>query len=60
MINRLLSSKRTKCIFVIGVVAIAAGFTAKIVISYPTECIKEEMVKDFVSPSKTSWNYFIT
>ena len=53
MINRLLSSERTKWIFVIGIVAIGAGFTARNVISYPTECIKEEMVKDFVLPKGT-------
>jgi len=35
---------------VIGVVAIGAGFTAKNVISYPTECMKEEVVQDFVTP----------
>ena len=50
MINRLISSERSKWIFVIGVVAIGAGFTAKNVISYPTECISEEVVQDFVSP----------
>ena len=48
MINKLLSSERTKWIFVIGVVAVSAGLTAKNVISYPTECIKEELVRDFV------------
>ena len=37
--NRLLSSERAKWIFVIGVIAIGAGYTAKNVISYPTECI---------------------
>ena len=36
--NRLLSSERSKWIFVIGLVAIGAGFTAKNVISYTTEC----------------------
>ncbi len=35
----LLLSERYKWIFVIGIVAIAAGFTAKNVISYPTECM---------------------
>ena len=58
MINRLLSSERKKWIFVIGVFAIGAGFTAKNVISYPTECMKEEMVKDFVLPKETARNYF--
>ena len=43
--NRLLSGERSKCIFVIGLVAIGAGFTtAKNVISYPTECTTPEMV----------------
>tara|TARA_Y100001968_G_scaffold302783_1_gene316388 strand:- start:123 stop:305 length:183 start_codon:yes stop_codon:yes gene_type:complete len=60
MINRLLSSERSKWIFVIGVVAIGAGFTAKNVISYPTECMKEEMVRDFVSPNKTLRNQSIS
>ncbi len=50
MINRLISSERSKWIFVIGVVAICAGFTANNVISYPTECISEEVVQDFVTP----------
>ena len=59
MINRLLSSERAKWIFVIAVVAIGAGFTAKNVISYPTECMKEEMVKDFVLPKETARNHFI-
>ena len=36
--NPLLSSKNSKWIFVIGLVAIGAGFTAKNVISYPNEC----------------------
>ena len=50
MINRLISSERCKSIFVIGVVAIGAGFTAKNVISYPTECMSEEIVQNFVTP----------
>ena len=50
MINRLISSDRSKWIFVIGVIAIGAGFTAKNVISYPTECMTEEVVNEFVSP----------
>ena len=33
------TSARSKWIFVIGLVAIGAGLTAKNVISYPTECI---------------------
>ena len=48
MINRLISSERSKWIFVIGVVAIGAGFTAKNVISYPTECMSEEVVQEFL------------
>ena len=59
MINRLISSERSKWIFVIGVISIGAGFTAKNVISYPIECVKEEMVKDFVSPNETSRNHSI-
>ena len=42
--NRLLSGERSKWIFVIGLVAISAGFTANNVISYPTECITPDMV----------------
>ena len=34
-----LASDRSKWIFVIGLVAIGAGFTAKNVISYPSECV---------------------
>ena len=60
MINRFLSSERTKWIFLIGIVAIGAGFTARNVISYPTECIKEEMVKDFVLPKSTDSNKFFS
>ena len=56
MLNRLISSERTKWIFVIGVVAIGVGFSARNVISYPTDCMKEERVKDFVSPSENSIN----
>ena len=37
-----LASERSKWIFVIGLVAIGAGFTAKNVISYPTECITDK------------------
>ena len=59
MINRLISSERSKWIFVIGVVAIGAGFTAKNVISYPTECMNEEVVQDFVTPKGTTSNLTI-
>ena len=44
MINRLLASERSKWFFVIGVVAIGAGFTAKNVISYLSGCMSEEVV----------------
>ena len=59
MINRLISSERSKWIFVIGVVAIGAGFTAKNVISYPTECMSEEVVQKFVTPKGTTRNLTI-
>ena len=59
MINRLISSERSKWIFVIGVVAIGAGFTAKNVISYPTECISEEVVQDFFAPKGTTSKFNI-
>ena len=54
MINRLISSERSKWFFVIGVIAIGSGFTAKNVISYPTECMREEVAQDFVSPEVTT------
>tara|TARA_Y100001968_G_scaffold247471_1_gene231925 strand:- start:408 stop:590 length:183 start_codon:yes stop_codon:yes gene_type:complete len=60
MTKRFLLSERSKWIFVIGVVAIGAGVTAKNIISYPTECMKEEMVIDFVLPKETSRNHFIS
>ncbi len=41
--NRLLFSERSKWIFVIGLVAISAGFGAQNVISYPAECTTQEM-----------------
>ena len=59
MINRLISSERSKWIFVIGVVAIGAGFTAKNVISYPTECMSEEVVQKFVIPKGITRNFTI-
>ena len=59
MINRLISSERSKWIFVIGVVAIGAGFTAKNVISYPSECMSEEVVQHFVLPEGTTRNFII-
>jgi len=42
--KRLLSGERSKWIFVIGLIAIGTGFTAKNEISYPTECTAPEMV----------------
>jgi len=36
----------------IVIVAIGAGFTAKNMISYPTECIGEEFVHDFATPKE--------
>ena len=45
MINKLLLSERSKWIFIIGVVGVGAGLTAKNVISYPTEWMKEELVR---------------
>ncbi len=59
MINRLISSERSKWFFVIGVVAIGAGFTAKNVISYPTECMSEEVVQEFVTPKGITRNFTI-
>ena len=38
----LLSSERSKWIFLIAVVSIGAGLTAKDVISYPTECVPKK------------------
>ncbi len=60
MINRLISSERLKWIFVIGVVAIGTGFTAKNVISYPTDCMSEDVVQDSVSPKGTTSNFTIS
>tara|TARA_Y100001968_G_scaffold60556_1_gene51442 strand:- start:62 stop:244 length:183 start_codon:yes stop_codon:yes gene_type:complete len=59
MIKRLISSERSKWIYVIGVVAIGAGFTAMNVISYPTECMRDEVVKDFVTRKGTTSNFTI-
>ena len=52
MINRLISSVRSRWIFVLGMVAISAGFTAKNVISYPTECMIGEVAQDLVRPDE--------
>tara|TARA_Y100001968_G_C19015478_1_gene552611 strand:- start:6 stop:188 length:183 start_codon:yes stop_codon:yes gene_type:complete len=60
MINRLISSERKKWIFVIGLVAIGAGLTANNVISYPTECIKKEIISDLFTPDGIARNYFIS
>ena len=43
--RNLLANERSKWIFVIGVVAIGAGITAKNVISYPTECLPENALE---------------
>ena len=59
MINRLISSERSKWILVIGVVAIGTGVTAKNVISYPTECMSEEFVQGFVLREATTRNFTI-
>ena len=59
MINRIISSERSKWIFVIGLVAIGVGFTAKNVISFPTECMREEMAHEFASPNGTTKNFTI-
>ncbi|WP_269623485.1 hypothetical protein [Prochlorococcus marinus] len=40
-----LTSERSKWMFVIGLVAIGVGFTAKNVISYPTECLPDKAVE---------------
>ena len=58
MINRLLSCERTKWLLMVGVIAIGAGFTAKNVISYPTDCMKEEIVKEFVLPEGNLRDHF--
>ena len=50
MIDKLISSERSKWIFLIGLVAIVAGFTARNVISYPTECLSDEVVQEFLTP----------
>jgi len=57
MINRLISSEKSKWISVMGVIAISAGFTAKNVIYYPTECMREEVAQEFVSPDGTASNF---
>ncbi len=44
--RKLLASERSKWIFIIGVVAIGVGFTAKNVISYPTECLPEKGLEE--------------
>ena len=41
----LLTSERSKWIFVIGLVSIGAVLTAKNVISYPNECLQAEPVE---------------
>jgi len=39
------SRARSKWLFIIGIIAISAGFTAKHVISYPSVCLPSEQVK---------------
>ena len=43
----------------IGVVAIGAGLTANNVSSYPTECMSEEVVQEFVTPKGITRNFTI-
>ena len=45
MIDRLLSSERAKMIAVILIVGVGTAFSAKNVISYPTECMTEQQAK---------------
>ncbi len=40
-----LVNERSKWLFIIVLVGISAGFTAKNVISYPTECLPEKAVE---------------
>ena len=58
--RNLLASERSKWIFVIGVVAIGAGFTAKNVISYPTECLPEKALELTQLIRPLVWNAKIT
>ena len=44
MLDGLLNSERAKVIAVVLIVAVGTAVTAKNVISYPTECMTEEMV----------------
>ena len=59
MINRLISSERSRWIILIGVVAIGAGFSAKNVISYPIECTRQDVVQELVSPKGTTRDFTI-
>ncbi len=43
MIDRLLNSERAKVLTVVLIVALATALTGKNVISYPKECMIEEM-----------------
>ena len=49
------SSDRAKWIFLIGLVAISAGFAAKNVISYPAECIPGASTEE-VGDDKPTYN----
>ncbi len=54
--NRLISNEKSKLIFLIGIIGIGAGFTAKNVISYPTECSSLNMVAlRWNTTGKTFW-----
>ncbi|KGG16112.1 hypothetical protein EV06_0821 [Prochlorococcus sp. MIT 0602] len=41
--KHLLSNKRARWLFSIGLVAIGIGFASRDVISYPTECMQEKV-----------------
>ena len=45
LMKNFLANDRSKWIFVIGLFAIGAGFTAKNVISFPTECLPDKAVE---------------
>ena len=44
MIDGLLASERAKVMAVVLIVAVGTALTAKNVISYPTECMTDDMV----------------
>ena len=45
MLDGLLKSDRAKVLAVIAIVAVGTGLAAKNVISYPTECMKEQQAQ---------------